>query len=488
MVEPGERRITEIVTERIQWPFLANAVLGQFLAGLAARSFTISLPTVASSLGTDILGISWALISFQLASVSLSLVFGRLGDLYGRSKLCALGFVVLATSSFLCGMAQDVVQLIAFRFLQGIGGAMVQSSARAMAMDAVPPGWEGKAQGFMTVAFHTGFFIGPPLGGFLIESIGWRAVFFVMVPIGVTGIILSVLSAKRGLGKNLGKHHSSVDYIGAAMLILLSVVLILLIDHKSAELAGIKQPALLGVIFAGVLLSFLAYERRLESPILNTSLFKIRMFSYSIVSLFTLSITRGLVAFLLPFYLQDILGLAPSFMGLLFLVQPIFTLSLAPVSGHMTDRIGPRVPATLGVLSSLASVLVGFFFRPDSHWWIPAVMLAFSGAGTALFNSANQAAVIGSVPPDYRGFATGMVHTGFELGHMLGVSVGGVLLTVAYHYYSGIPDATPGPDDPEAFVSSMNVSYLSAAACCIVALGTSLLRGSGKIRAAKKDR
>jgi MFS family permease len=355
------------VTERIQWPFLANAVLGQFLAGLTARSFTISLPTVASNLGTDILGISWALISFQLASVSLSLVFGRLGDLYGRSKLCALGFVVLATSSFLCGMAQDVVQLIAFRFLQGIGGAMVQSSARAMAMDAVPPGWEGKAQGFMTVAFHTGFFIG-------------------------------------------------------------------------------------------------------------------------IVSLFTLSITRGLVAFLLPFYLQDILGLAPSFMGLLFLVQPIFTLSLAPVSGHMTDRIGPRVPATLGVLSSLASVLVGLFFRPDSHWWIPAVMLAFSGAGTALFNSANQAAVIGSVPPDYRGFATGMVYTGFELGHMLGVSVGGVLLTVAYHYYSGIPDATPGPNDPEAFVSSMNVSYLSAAACCIVALATSLLRGSGKIRAAKEDR
>jgi MFS family permease len=197
MVEPGERRITETVTERIQWPFLANAVLGQFLAGLAARSFTISLPTVASSLGTDILGISWALISFHLASVSLSLVFGRLGDLYGRSKLCALGFVVLATSSFLCGMAQDVVQLIAFRFLQGIGGAMVQSSARAMAMDAVPPGWEGKAQGFMTVVFHTGFFIGPPLGGFLIESIGWRAVFFVMVPIGVTGIILSVQCQAR---------------------------------------------------------------------------------------------------------------------------------------------------------------------------------------------------------------------------------------------------------------------------------------------------
>jgi EmrB/QacA subfamily drug resistance transporter len=473
------------VTERIQWLFLINALLGQFLAGLAARSFTISLPSVASGLGTDILGISWALISFQLASISLSLVFGRVGDLYGRSKLYALGFLTLATSSFLCGIAQNVVQLIAFRFLQGIGGAMIQSSARALAMDAVPAGSEGRAQGFMTVAFHTGFFIGPPVGGFLIETMGWRAVFFFMVPIGVTGIILSMLSAKRGLGKQLEKKQLSVDYVGAALLIVLTAALILLVDRKSAELVGIKQPALLGVIFAGVLLSFVAYERRLKSPILNVALFQIRMFACSVVSLLTLSLTRGLVAFLLPFYLQDILGLSPSFMGLLFLVQPIFTLSLAPVSGQMTDRIGPRVPATVGVLSSLASVLVGFFFQPDSHWLVPAVMLALSGAGTALFNSANQAALIGSVPQNHRGFATGMVHTAFELGHMLGVSLGGVLLTVAYQYFSGIPDATPGSNDPQAFVSAMNVSYASAAACCIVALVTSLMRGSGKISALK---
>jgi MFS family permease len=386
----------------------------------------------------------------------------------------------------MCGIAQNVLQLIVFRFLQGIGGAMIQSSARALAMDAVPAGSEGKAQGFMTVAFHTGVFVGPPVGGFLIESLGWRAVFFFLVPIGVTGIILSVLGAQRGLGKKADKKHSSVDYVGAALLVVLTAALILLVDRKSAELVGIKQPVLLAAVFGGVLVSFLAYERRLPSPILNVALFKIRMFSCSIVSLLTLSLTRGLVAFLLPFYLQDILGLSPSFMGLLFLVQPIFTLSLAPVSGHMTDRIGPRVPATIGVLLSLTSVLVGFYFRPDSHWLVPAAMLAFSGAGTAFFNSANQAALIGSVPQDHRGFATGMVHTAFELGHMLGVSTGSVLLTVAYQYYSGMPEAIPGADNPQAFVSSMNVSYVSAAACCMVALATSLMRGSGKIGVVKE--
>ena len=484
-ITPRVAESAERLAVSIQWLFLANAVLGQFLAGLATRIFTISLPTVASGLATNILGISWALISFQLASISLSLVFGRVGDLYGRSRVCTVGFIILATSSLLCGMSQNVIQLIMFRFLQGIGGAMIQSSARALAMDAVPPGWEGKAQGFMTVSFHTGFLIGPPLGGFLIESVGWRWVFFVMVPIGVTGVILSILGAKRGLEKRVERNVSSVDYVGAAMLILLSICLILLVDVKSAELMGITHPVILTAIFIGLLLGFLSYERRLESPILNVALFKIRMFSFSIISLLMLSITRGLVGFLLPFYLQEILQLSPSFMGLLFLVAPIFTLSLAHVGGHMTDRVGPRIPATIGVLSSMASVLVGLFFRSDSHWLIPGLMLAFSGAGTAFFNSANQAASIGSVPMNHRGFATGMVHTGFELGHMLGVSLGGVLLTVAYRYYSGTADATPGPDDPDAFVSAMNVSYLSAAACCLVALVMSLMRGSGKISAAK---
>jgi EmrB/QacA subfamily drug resistance transporter len=476
------------VADRIQWLFLANALLGQCLAGLSSRIFTIALPTVASGLGTDILGISWALISFQLASISLSLVFGRMGDLYGRARLYALGFVVLSTSSFLCGMAQNVVQLIVYRFLQGIGGAMIQSSARALAMDAVPAGWEGKVQGFMTVAFHTGFFIGPPLGGLLIETIGWRAVFFFLVPIGVTGIVLSSFGAKRGLGNKVGKGPVAVDYVGAVLLILLSVCLILLVDRKSAELVGIKQHGLLALVFTVVLLGFLAYERRVDSPILNIALFKIRMFSYSIVSLLMLSITRGLVSFLLPFYLQGVLGLSPSFMGLLFLLQPVLTLSLSPVSGYMTDRIGPRSPATIGAFSSMAAVLVGLLFRPDSHWLIPAIMLALSGAGTAFFNTANQAALIGSVPHNHRGFATGMVHTAFELGHMLGVSGGGVLLTVAYQHYSGSPEAAPEPSNPEAFVSSMNISYGVAAVCCMIALVTSIMRGSGRIGAAREEK
>lgn len=473
------------MTKGINWLLLINAILGRFLSGLSARIFMISLPSMAKGLGTDILGISWALISFQLASASLSIVFGRLGDIYGRRTIYGLGFIILTVSTFLCGISQNVLQLIVFRFLQGVGGAMTESASRALALDAMPEGYEGKAQGVMTAAFHFGFFVGPPLGGFIIDYIHWRGVFFFIVPIGLAGIVLSTMVFKGSTDLAALERRLSVDYVGAVLLILLMGMLALLLDRKALEVFGVEDKSVLTIAFAGTLWGFLAHEKKSPSPMMNLALFKIGMFTYSIISLVTLSITRGLVGFLLPFYLQEILHISPSLMGIMFLAPPIFTVTLAPVGGHITDRIGPRVPATIGVLASLTAVMIGAILRIDSHWIFPTFMLALTGIGTAFFNSANQAAIIGSVPKGHRGFANGMIHSGFELGHMLGVSLGALLLSLSFQYYSGIPGATPDPGNAFAFVSSMNASYGAAVVLSLVAMLTSLMRGSGKIRAAE---
>lgn len=469
--------------DRVDWLLLIGAMLGNFLAGLSGRIFLISLPSVAKGLGADILGISWALISYQLAGISLSIVFGRLGDLYGRRKIYGLGFIILTVSSFLCGVSQNVFQLILFRFLQGVGAAMSQSTARALAMDAVPAGSAGKAQSYMTMAFHSGFFVGPPLGGFMIDYLHWRAVFFFIVPFALLGLALNGMRADEKAEPEAPRARPVIDYLGALLLIALAVVLTLLLDRKAAAAVGLGQRGLLALVFGGVLWGFLARENRAKSPLIHLSLFAIRMFTYSVVSLLVVSISRGMVSFLLPFYLQQILHISPSWIGIMFLVPPIFTLTLAPVSGYMTDRVGPRVPANLGVVMSLAAVWVGVVLRPDSHWTLPTLILGLTGIATALFNSANQAAIIGSVPREHRGFATGIVHTAFGLGQMLGISFGGFLLAFAFQYYSGIPGATPSADHPAALVSSMNASYMGAVALSFVALATSFMRGSGKIEA-----
>jgi MFS family permease len=216
----------------------------------------------------------------------------------------------------------------------------------------------------------------------------------------------------------------------------------------------------------------------------NLALFRIRMFTFSILSLLMIATTISIMSFLMPFYIQEVLHFSPSFMGLIFLAAPVFTICLATVSGQLTDRIGPRAPASIGVLSTLAAYGIGIFLRVDSHWLLPTIMMALVGVGSGFFNTPNQAAIIGSVPREYRGFATGMVQTVFGISSLLGISLGGVLLTFAFGHFSGVPDATPSAAQPLAFVSAMNVIYLACFLLMLVALGASFMRGGTKIEAA----
>src|SRR5713101_4997755 len=140
--------------------------MGQFLTGVATRIFSISLPTLASVLNTDILAISWAVIAYQLAGISLSVVFGRLGDIRGRHVIYGGGFAIMTASTCLCGFAPTVMWLVVFRVVAGIGAAMIASATRVLAMEAMPEGAAGRANGFMTMSFHGGLLLGPPIGGF----------------------------------------------------------------------------------------------------------------------------------------------------------------------------------------------------------------------------------------------------------------------------------------------------------------------------------
>jgi len=350
-------------------------------------------------------------------------------------------------------------------------------------MEAMPEGSEGRANGYMTMGFHSGLLIGPPLGGFVIDLLDWRWIFFLLVPMGLTGVILTILRAKGGRTTSTVR-APSIDYLGAVLLIVLTVTLTLLLDRRSAETIGAERTGVLALVFGATVLGFLAHERRSVNPVVNLSLFKIRMFTFSIVSLLLIATTTSVLGFLMPFYIQDVLHFSPSFMGLIFLAAPVFTIGLATVSGQLTDRIGPRAPASIGVLATMGAFAIGLFLRMDSHWILPTIMLGLVGVGSGFFNTPNQAAIIGSVPREYRGFATGMVQTIFGISALLGISLGGVLLTLAFRYYAGAANAMPSAEHPGAFVAAMNVTYFACLVLMIVALLASFMRGGTKIEAA----
>jgi EmrB/QacA subfamily drug resistance transporter len=465
---------------------LVNAMMGQFISGVATRIFIVSLPTIAAALNADILAVSWALIAYQLAGICLSVVFGRLGDLHGRYAIYGAGFVVMTVSSILCGMASSVGWLIVFRLVQGIGAAMIASAARVLAMEALPEGAAGRANGFMTMSYHGGLLLGPPLGGLVIDLLSWRWIFFLLVPIGVAGTTLTVIRA-RGRRVAPVERPPAVDYVGAAILVVLTVVLTLLVDQRSAEAIGAGPTSVMLVAFALVFAGFLVHERRAVNPVVNLALFRIRMFSFSVLSLLVFATTSSVLTFLLPFYIQDVLHRSPSFMGLLFLSAPVLTISLAVLAGHLTDRVGPRLPATIGLSVIMAAFAIGVGLKVDSHWGLPALLLACTGIGQGFFNTPNQTAIIGSVPRAYRGFATGLVQMVFGLGSLLGISLGGALLTQMFRHYSGIPDATPSADAPGPFVAAMSATYAVCFVLMTVALAASLMRGGRRVEAAAMD-
>ena len=462
---------------------LVNAMMGQLISGVATRIFIVSLPTIAAALNADILSVSWALISYQLAGICLSVVFGRLGDIHGRYPIYGAGFVIMTITSFLCGVAPSVGWLIVFRLVQGIGAAMIASAARVLAMEAMPEGAEGRANGFMTMSFHGGLLLGPPLGGLVIDLLNWRWIFFLLVPFGVAGIVLTAMRARRRRMAPSGR-PPAVDYVGATLLVVLTMALTLVVDRRSAEAIGVGQTGVMIVVFALTLAGFLVHERRAVNPVVNLALFRIRMFVFSVLSLLVFAITSSVLTFLLPFYLQDVLHHSPSFIGLLFLSAPVLTISLAALAGLLTDRIGPMIPASIGLSVIMVGFAIGVVLKVDSHWSLPALLLACTGIGQGFFNTPNQTAIIGSVPREYRGFATGLVQMIFGVGSLLGISLGGALLTVMFRHYSGIPDATPSADAPGPFVAAMSTTYAVCLAVMMVALIASLMRGGRRIEAA----
>lgn len=437
------------------------------------------MPTVASSLGTDLIGISWALLSYQLSNIGLSIIFGRVSDLWGREKVFALGFLVFSVSSLLCGLSQTVLQLIISRFIQGVGSAMLQSSSRALAAESVTEDLAGRAQGYMTTAHHVGFILGPSIGGLMIDYFSWRWSFFFLVPIGLLGTLLALANLiRRGA---LPRHHAvSIDYLGAALLFATTSALVLIFDRRTHEIIGMESKIALPLLFLGCLVGLVVHESRTKSPFIDLTLFKIRRFSFSVVSLLIMANCYTLISFLMPFYLQDILHLTPTSVGVIFMAPSILTVALAPLSGYLSDRLGPRMPASLGVAFMIVALGLGALLRTDSHWLLPSLLIVVGAITNGIFNPANSTAMISMMEREHRGFASAVNHVTFGLGNVLGVALGGLSMSLAFEYSTGGATASLTTENPVGFVSALNATFLAAAILSVVALLTSATRGGRK--------
>ena len=471
----------EIQTRRASRLILLSVCIGQVIVGLDLRAITVALPTLTTSFRSEFTTIQWTILVYDLVLIGLIITMGRLGDLFGRRRFYSLGFVIFVVASALCGLAQTTGQLIFFRAVQAIGGSIIAANGRAIVSVNLPPADRGRALGLTSTAFHIGFLTGPSLGGFLIDTIGWRWIFYINMPFSIWGAYL----AWKVVPETRAREKFALDISGAILLLLTNGLFIYAIDQLPR--VGWRHPAFLITLALSMvgLVFLLRTETKAKTPILALEMFGDRLFSAGILSLFLIAGTLSAINFLLPFYLQYLLGYSPSQVGWIIVADSVVIMIMAPIAGALSDRLGSRLLCTIGC----AVVAIAQFFLATLH--VDAALLRIMaplviwGVGWALFNAPNQSSILGAVSQDKIGAAAGMIATTARAGGAMGVTLSATLFghLVAAAGFSGaqIGDPENWRAAPEVFMGAFSATIYVLNFFTVLAIIFSAVRGQRRV-------
>lgn len=443
---------------------LIAATLGAFITPFMGSSINIALPSIGKELEMDAVLLGWVATSYLIAAAMFLVPFGRIADIYGRKRIFTYGILLFTSSSLLCALSTSATMLISFRVLQGIGGAMIFGTGVAMLTSVFPLGERGRALGINVAAVYLGLSLGPFVGGFLTQHLGWRSIFIANVPLGLIVIALILWKLKGDWATAKGERF---DLPGS---LIYSLMLVAIMYGFSL------LPAMAGgwLILAGVLalVAFVWWEMRVQSPVLNIGLFRNNaVFAFSnLAALINYSATFA-VAFLLSLYLQYIKGFSPQYAGVILISQPVVQAVFSPIAGRLSDRIEPRILASAGMALTVVGLSMFTFLSADTSLAFIIGGLVLLGFGLALFSSPNTNAVMSSVENRSYGVASATLATMRQVGMMLSMGVAMLLFAV----YIGRVQITP--EYHELFLRSVKVAFIIFACFCFGGIFASLARG-----------
>ncbi|WP_109525393.1 MULTISPECIES: MFS transporter [Nocardia] len=428
---------------RYTWIVLTNTTLGVLLTAINSSILLISLPAIFRGIGLNPLDagnvgyLLWMLMGYLLATAVLVVMFGRLGDIYGRVRIYNLGFTVFA----ICAVALSfdpwhggagAMWIIVWRVVQGVGGAMLMANSSAILTDAFPAHQRGTALGINMVAAVAGSFLGLLIGGVLSEW-DWRAVFWVSVPIGIIGAVWSYRSLHEVGVRTSGRlDWAGTITFGLGLTALLTGITYGIQPH-GGHATGWTSPFVLGSVLGGLalLVAFCVVEKRVAQPMFDLALFRNRAFGLGNFANLMASIGRGGMQFMLIIWLQGIwlplhgydFEKTPLWAGIYLLPLTVGFLAAGPVSGWLSDRYGARLLTTGGALLTGLTFILMLVIPVDFDYRVFALIILLNGIGSGLFFSPNTAAIMSSVPASQRGAASGMRGTLFNGGNALSMGI-----------------------------------------------------------------
>jgi MFS family permease len=445
-------------SDRYKWTALSNTTLGVFMASLDSSIVLISLPAIFRGIDLDPLQPSnvsyllWMLMGYLVVTAVLVVTFGRLGDIYGRVRMYNAGFAVFTAASIALSLcpwtgSHGAMWLIGFRVVQGVGGALLTANSAAILTDAFEPEQRGFAIGVSVIAGMAGAFIGLVVGG-LLADVDWRAVFWINVPIGVFGTVWAYLKLQEvGITRKARIDWWGNLTFGVGLVMVLVGLTYGLLPHGAASM-GWTGPWVLFELLGGValLVAFCVIETRVEEPMFDLSLFRIRAFAAGNIAGLLAAIGRGGLQFVLIIWLQGIwlplhgydFERTPLWAGIYMLPLTGGFLLAGPVCGWLSDRYGARWFTTGGMLIAAASFGLLMVLPTNFAFPVFGALLLLNGIGTGMFSAPNMTGIMNAAPPEQRGAASGMRATFQNTGMVLSIGVFFSLMIVGMS--SSLPD------------------------------------------------
>jgi EmrB/QacA subfamily drug resistance transporter len=455
---------------------LLVVMLGVTMTGIDTSAVVLGLPVMKQNLNSDLISMIWVIMAYLLVITILGTQVGRLGDMFGRVRMYNLGFASFTFGSLLCGLSASGPQLVGFRVVQGLGGALIYSNSGAIIADTFSQSERGKAFGITGTGYSLGAILGILVGGALVTFLTWRYIFFINLPIGVVATAVGFFMLKERSPKNRAK----LDIGG--MIILGTSLFLLIYGVTNITGSGIALEYIVEVAAGLVLLPvFIAFERWYSSPLLDLSLLKQRVLTASIFAAFLQSLASFAVLFLVIMYLQGPREMTPWNAALLLIPGYVLGGAIAPFAGRLSDRMGARVIASIGLALQICGFLVYSTLGLTTSTYVVVLGAVLNGAGSSSFFPANNSAVMASAPPKAYGVVSGLLRTFANIGMVCSFAVALLIASLsiprqlAFQIFLGVGKIQG--QLTSAFVDGMHVALAGSISVLLVALILSILRG-----------
>lgn len=455
-----------------RWIILIAIGLFTFMSTLDGSIVNVALPTISADLGVKMNQAEWVVSIYLMTVCACLLLFGKIGDSKGKVGVFKWGTGIFIIGSALCGIPGSLPLLLISRAIQAIGASMTMATGSGIITEVFPLRERGKALGLMGSFVSLGSITGPGVGGLILHSLHWSYIFWINIPIG----IITMMIGHKYLPKESIRSEKKIDKLG---FITFAIYIMTFFGGVFVgQEIGFQHPLVWGLLSCSAINVFIFYrvEKSVENPLINFKIFHNKMFTMSLLTAALIFVSNFFANVIIPFYLQNLRGFSPSQAGVIMMVFPLVMVVVAPLSGMLSDKIGPMILCLVG----LSVLTLSQFFYTQIGQDTPLILFIFipalMGLGNALFQAPNNTIVMSSVNSEDLGIAGSLNSLARNFGMVVGISLSTTVLYQAMSTKFGSRVTTYLVDRPDVFLYGMHVTYLVSFSICLVAFIMTLWR------------